>query len=187
MAYIRTIEPEDAEGQLKEVYDEILQKRGKLAEIHKLQSLNPQSIVDHMDLYMTVMFGSSPLKRAQREMMAVVVSKVNDCRYCQKHHGAALEHFWKDADSVEAFRNDPFSVELRPVDRALCSAADEMTRNPASEKREALVLELRDQGLTDRAVLDATLVVSYFNFVNRMVMGLGVELEADEGKGYRYE
>lgn len=187
MPYIRTIEPEEAEGQLKEVYDDILQKRGKLAEVHKLQSLNPQSIVDHRELYMTVMFGSSPLKRAQREMMAVVVSRANDCLYCQKHHGAALEHFWKDESLVEAFRKDPSSVELSKVDRTLCSLADELTRDPASEDREAWIKELQDQGLSDRAILDATLVVSYFNFVNRLVMGLGVELEADEGKGYRYD
>ncbi len=187
MAYIRTIEPEEAEGQLKEVYDDILKKRGKLAEVHKLQSLNPQSIVDHMDLYMTVMFGSSPLKRAQREMMAVVVSNVNDCVYCQKHHAAALEHFWKDEALVEAFRKDPSSIELSGVDRSLCTLAETITQDPASNERERLVHELQEQGLPDRAVLDATLVVSYFNFVNRLVMGLGVELEADEGKGYNYE
>ncbi len=187
MAYIRIIEPEEAEGELKEIYDDLIQKRGKLAEIHKLQSLNPRSIVDHMDLYMTIMFGSSPLKRPQREMIAVMVSRENDCRYCQKHHGAALEHYWKDEGTVESFRQEPSSVELSHTDRALCEMARTLTRDPSSSKREAHIEELRSLGLSDRAVLDATLVVSYFNFVNRLVLGLGVELEADEGKGYVYE
>ncbi len=45
---------------------------------------------------------------------------------------------------------------------------------------------LRATGMDDRGVLDATLVVSYFNFVNRMVLALDVELEEDAG-GYRYD
>lgn len=186
MALIRTIEPEEAEGELKGIYDDLLQKRGKIAEVHKLQSLNPPSIVAHMDLYMSIMFGSSPLKRKQREMMAVVVSRANDCLYCQKHHGAALEQYWKDAEEVERFREDPGSVELSELDRALCEHAVALTRDPSSDNEER-VEKLRSLGLSDRAILDASLVVAYFNFVNRMVLGLGVELEADEGKGYHYE
>ena len=46
--------------------------------------------------------------------------------------------------------------------------------------------QLKQEGLDDRAVLDAALVISYFNFVNRMVLGLGVHLEEDAG-GYEYE
>ena len=39
--------------------------------------------------------------------------------------------------------------------------------------------------LSDRAILDASLVVGYFNFVNRMVLALGVKLEKEPG-GYNY-
>lgn len=187
MPYIQTVEYEEAEGELKGIYDDLLEKRGKLAEIHKLQSLNPQSIVDHMDLYMTIMFGSSPLKRKQREMMAVVVSKANDCLYCQKHHGAALEHYWKDPELVEAFRQDPSSVDLAPFDRTLCEYAEDLTLHPGSANRADWIEKLLGHEASDRAILDANLVVAYFNFVNRLVLGLGVELEEDEGKGYRYE
>ena len=63
MAYINVIEHEQAEGELKGIYDNLVKTRGKLAEVHKIQSLNLESIVNHMDLYMTIMFGKSPLKR----------------------------------------------------------------------------------------------------------------------------
>jgi alkylhydroperoxidase family enzyme len=39
---------------------------------------------------------------------------------------------------------------------------------------------LKSHGLTDRIILDATLVVAYFNFVNRMVLGLGVNVDESE-------
>lgn len=91
MAFIDIIEPEEADGKLKEIYKELEQKRGKLAQIHKIQSLNPETITTHMDLYMSIMFSKLPLSRAQREMMAVVVSAANECEYCQLHHGEADE------------------------------------------------------------------------------------------------
>ena len=47
--------------------------------------------------------------------------------------------------------------------------------------------ELRAVGLSDRDILDLTLITAYFNFVNRIAMGLGVEFDADELSGYRDE
>jgi hypothetical protein len=44
---------------------------------------------------------------------------------------------------------------------------------------EADVAALRAAGLDDRAIVDANQVVSYFNYVNRIADGLGVELEPD--------
>src|SRR6266498_924995 len=59
---------------------------------------------------------------------------------------------------------------------ALCSYARKLTRTPAAVS-EADVAALRRAGLDDRAIVDANQVVAYFNYVNRVVEGLGVELE----------
>src|SRR6266545_2741583 len=59
---------------------------------------------------------------------------------------------------------------------ALCSYARKLTRAPAAVS-EADVAALRRAGLDDRAIVDANQVVAYFNYVNRVVEGLGVELE----------
>lgn len=64
----------------------MLGKRGKLAGVHQIQSLNPATIMHHMALYMAIMYARSPLNRAQREMMVVVVSEANNCAYCQVYH-----------------------------------------------------------------------------------------------------
>lgn len=186
MPYIDVIEPEHAEGELKTIYDDLIKKRGKLAEVHKIQSLNPETIVDHMNLYMTIMFGKSPLKRYQREMVAVVVSAANECRYCQKHHAAALQAFWKNEHKVEQLRTDFKSVDLSGDDRLLCEYGWTLTKHPKSKKIPQIVDSLKENGFNDRTVLDTCLIISYFNFVNRMVLGLGVQLEEDEGKGYKY-
>ena len=45
---------------------------------------------------MELMFTKSELSRAEREMIAVVVSATNNCEYCQIHHAHALNHYWKE-------------------------------------------------------------------------------------------
>jgi len=187
MPYINVIQYEEAKGSLKGIYDDLIKKRGKLAEVHKIQSLNPTSIVNHMDLYMTIMFGKSPLKRYQREMIAVVVSSANRCPYCVRHHGAALLHFWKEQSRVQDLVEDFTTARLEPKDEALCRYAYDLTIEPESVKEEEQIHRLKMAGIAERALLDAALVIAYFNFVNRIVTGLGVELEEDGGDGYSYD
>jgi len=104
MSHIKVIQPDEATGRLKEIYDELIDKRGKLAEVHKIQSLRPESIVKHIDLYMEIMFSKSELSRAEREMIAVVVSACNNCEYCQTHHAEALNNYWKNTDRINLLR-----------------------------------------------------------------------------------
>ncbi len=187
MPYIKVIQHEEAEGRLKEIYDELVRSRGKLAEVHKIQSLNPKSIVAHMDLYMKIMFGKSPLRRYQREMIAVIVSAANNCEYCIKHHAEALQFFWKDEEKVNQLSIDYYSIDLSKQDNLFCQFAQKLTVDPNFKKKKELIDKMKTEGAEDRAILDVTLVVSYFNFVNRMVLGLGVDLEDDGGVGYNYD
>jgi len=186
MSRIQVIQPEDAEGRLKEIYTEIVQKRGQLAEVHKIQSLRPESIVKNIDFYMEIMFSKSELSRAHREMMAVVVSMANQCIYCATHHGSALNHYWKNYEKIELLKTDFHSLDLSEKELGLCEFARLLTLQPESNKKTDLTRDLKIFGLSDAAILDATLVVSYFNFVNRMVLTLGVEIETDEGENYKY-
>ncbi|MCH2259007.1 MAG: hypothetical protein MK088_20565, partial [Alteromonas sp.] len=73
------------------------------------------------------------------------------------------------------------------IDFNLCVLAENLTKNPNWNKQKKHLDLLKDLGLNDRAILDATLVISYFNFVNRMVLGLGVQLEAHKGAGFIYD
>lgn len=183
MAKIKVIEHEEATGRLKEIYDDLVYKRGKLAAVHKIQSLRPESIVKHMDLYLEIMFSKSELSRAEREMIAVVVSAANNCSYCQVHHAEALKSYWKDTDRVNHIRGEFKNANLSEKETALCVFAQQLTKFPGKDLEQ--VEQLKQVNLSDEAILDATLVVSYFNFVNRIVLGLGVHLES-QPNGYNY-
>ena len=81
-AWIPTIDEEEADGELARAYDECADRRtGRAANIMKVHSLSPRSMVAHRRLYRTLMFGPSPLKRYQREMIGVVISALNGCEY----------------------------------------------------------------------------------------------------------
>ncbi len=181
---IEVIEPEQATGELKQTYERLGSARGKIAKVHKAHSLNPNVLMTHMELYHASMFGESPLSRPQREMLAVVVSSVNSCRYCVAHHGAALNHYWKNEVRVAALIRDCRSADLSDQDIALCEFATLISRDPASCS--SAIESLRSSGISDRVIHDAANIAAYFNYVNRIVLGLGVELENDGGVGYVY-
>ena len=65
---------------------------------------------------------------------------------------------------------------LEPRSAALVRYALKLTREPAEMTRQD-VAALRESGLGDTGIHDAACVVGYFNFVNRVAGGLGVELE----------
>jgi alkylhydroperoxidase family enzyme len=81
MAWIEMIPEEEAEGKLKEAYDKLTEPWGGVDNIIKIHSLNLRSLWAHFELYKTVMYGRSPLRRPKREMIGVVVSALNNCHY----------------------------------------------------------------------------------------------------------
>ena len=81
MAWIRTIRPEAATGALREEYDRARKRAGGVAAVVTASSLKPGVLSRWVELYQEVMYGTSDLSRAEREMVAVVVSQSNDCHY----------------------------------------------------------------------------------------------------------
>jgi uncharacterized peroxidase-related enzyme len=81
MAWIQTISEGEAQGLLAEIYATARRRAGRVYNILKLQSLSPAALRSSIALYIDLMHGPSPLSRAQREMIAVVVSGINACHY----------------------------------------------------------------------------------------------------------
>jgi uncharacterized peroxidase-related enzyme len=81
MPWIKVVEPDDAAGDLQREYEDATRRAGKVFNILKVQSLNPAALQASMQLYRATMFGPSGLSRADREMLATVVSWANRCFY----------------------------------------------------------------------------------------------------------
>lgn len=81
MAWIKTVEETEAKGLVNRFYDNLRKDSGLVPNIVKAQSLKPETMRAVSTLYRTLMFGPSKLSRAQREMIALVVSAINRCHY----------------------------------------------------------------------------------------------------------
>ncbi|MDH4071260.1 MAG: peroxidase-related enzyme [Ignavibacteria bacterium] len=176
MAYIEIIPEDEAGPDLRELYDRYRAPWGGVDTILKIHSLLPGTLKPHVDLYRTIMFGRGPLTRRQRELVATVVSRSNHCGYCVHHHADALLRVSKDRPLVDAVRagNDP--AGLTDAERLMIVYAEELTLHPGQSPGER-VEELKRAGVSEETILHIALVVGYFNFVNRIANGLGVELE----------
>jgi alkylhydroperoxidase family enzyme len=81
MTWIRTVLPGEAAGRLARTYDAAIARAGRVFGIVRAMSLEPTVLDASMGLYQRVMFAREGLTRRQREMLAVVVSRHNDCHY----------------------------------------------------------------------------------------------------------
>jgi uncharacterized peroxidase-related enzyme len=186
MSWIDEVDVADAGGQLEAIYAELVAKRGKVSNILKVHGLNPEAMQNHLDLYMTIMFGKSGLTRAEREAVAVVVSAENDCAYCVNHHAEALRRYIKDDETLDMLMAADGLETLQPRLSNIVRHAEKLTSAP-SAMTESDLGELRAVGLSDKDILDLTLITAYFNFVNRIALGLGVEFTPEEMTGYKDE
>jgi alkylhydroperoxidase family enzyme len=82
MAWIKMIAEDEADGELKALYDKILDPvSGHVDHVLAIHSLHPEGLAGHYALYRAVMASSPTLRKVEREMIALVVSRINDCYY----------------------------------------------------------------------------------------------------------
>jgi len=184
MSWIDEIEPEDADGQLAEFYTDLIKSRGKVSNIMKAQSQDSGAMKAHMELYMSLMFTRSGLKREDMEMLATVVSVKNGCNYCLNHHGEALNNYWKDYARLADFISDYRSADITNRQMAMLDYGAKLTATPENMV-EGDIEALRSAGFSDTQILRINMITGYFNFVNRLATGLGVEFTREEMRGYR--
>lgn len=132
-----------------------------------------------LDYHELVMRGPSQLTWAERELIAAYVSGVNVCTYCHGVHTATAEALGMAAGLLSAALTDldtaPVDEKMKPVLRyvgKLTSAPSRVTQADADAVFAA--------GWEEKALYDAILVCAMFNFMNRMVDGLGIRA----GEGY---
>ncbi len=81
MPFIRTISPSEAVGAIKREYDAALSRAGRIWNIVRIMSINVNILRASMRMYSVTMHGECGLSRAQRELLAVIVSQANHCHY----------------------------------------------------------------------------------------------------------
>lgn len=180
MSWTTTTPPEQASAELAATYERVraASALGRVANLWQSLGSDPPGLAALHGLYRALMFDSAPLSAAQAEMIAVVVSATNGCGYCVTHHGPKLATALGDEALARAVAADYREANLAARDRVLCDHAVALTCEPA-ERTPADLERLREYGFTDAAIIKATEIAAYYNFTNRIVSVLGVELEPE--------
>lgn len=183
MAWIETISVSDAGGQLKKLYGQVKTPGGHVDNILRIHSLRPRTLRAHLELYKASLHSQpSGLSYRERELVGVLVSRLNGCDYCVQHHRAGLARHLGDAALAE--RLTEAAAGKAPEDlltgreRAMCAYAAKLTLSPA-EMQPGDLEPLRAAGLDDAAILDLNQVAAYFAYANRTVNGLGVQVAGE--------
>lgn len=121
----------------------------------------------------TVMRGPSPFTVGERELIAAYVSGLNDCAYCHGVHTQTAQACGVPAGVARAAVADLESADVAEKMRAVLRYVGKLTRTPG-DLTQADADEVLAAGWDERALHDAVIVCALFNFMNRMVNGLGV-------------
>ncbi len=133
----------------------------------------PQAVEPLLRYHDILLRGDSPLSVAQRELIAAYVSGLNACAFCLGAHTIIAEAFGVPDALVRSLLDDLDTAAVEPALRPLLRYVEKLTRAPGSlraDDREAVF----DAGWSERALHDAVSVCALFNFMNRLVEGMGV-------------
>ena len=174
MAWIETVGWEDSDGELRAAYDWQAASLGEPAEFTMLGSLYPAIVEERLRLYRTVEGCPSGLSQIERQAAALVASAINGTDHCASGLRLKLASLGMADGTITAIVDAPADAITgdERLDAILAHAA-KLTGNP-TEMSEADVEGLRAVGLSDLDVLDLNNMVSYYNYINRVVMGLGL-------------
>ena len=183
MSWINIVGREESAGRLRELYDRVAGSDGKVDNVLQIHSLRPHTLEAHLALYKNVLHHSgNKLPKWLLETVGIYVSLLNGCSYCVEHHFAGLSRLLQNDERAREIRRsleaDSFDEAFTPRERVILEYTRQLTRSPR-ELDENLIEAMRAAGLDDGEILEANQVASYFAYVNRTVLGLGVTTTGD--------
>ena len=185
MAFIKGIHPGEATGKLEKIYGLVSGPGGQVDNVLQIHSLRPHTLEGHMSLYKSVLHNTrNRLPHWYLEAVGVLVSRLNQCKYCDGHHTAGLKRLLRRQEmSFDEYDRalslgqplEPFTVK----EQAGLVYARKLTHTPGAIEQ-ADIDFLREQGFDDGEILELNQVTSYFAYANRTVTGLGVSAEGEK-------
>ncbi|HJU47086.1 MAG TPA: peroxidase-related enzyme [Gaiellaceae bacterium] len=172
LTWLRVPEPDELPSEVHALWEPSLEKLGFVPNVLRLFALRPTHLLAWNAHYEELMKGESGLTKAEREMIAVVVSVANACDYCIAAHSAALRKLTKDEALADQVAADHRRAAIPDRMKVALDYAVKLTLRPR-EMEEADVQALREAGWTDEDVMDVAEVTGIFNMSNRMASGLG--------------
>ena len=177
MTYIKTIDPSEAQGTVKKIYGEVQETAGAVPTFLRVLSLRPDILDGAWTLGNRLMDEPHALSQVTKSLIASYVSKINSAEYCMVANIGKAIHQGFTEDEVRSILDDVEGSKLiDDCQRDILSFAEKVTRF-AHKITESDIQTLRDNGLTDAAILETTCIIGWYNMMNRIVPALGVPVD----------
>jgi len=134
----------------------------------------PQAVEPLLEYHDISLRGESPLSIGERELIAALVSGLNSCSFCFGAHTVIAETFGMREDDIKLLLVDIDSSTVGEKLKPLLKYVKKLTLEPSrlsGEDRQ----QVFDAGWCERALHDAVSTCALFNFMNRLVEGMGVQ------------
>ncbi len=182
-AWISMISDEAADEDLLDALSLARTPHGTVDNVMRVHSHRPNTMRGHVMLYRAALHDdTNTLPEWLQETISSYVSILNDCDYSLANHWANARHLIANnekADAIEAaLHKDAPELVFDGAELELMKYAKKLTVTPAS-MCESDVAALRESGLNDGEILEANQIIGYFNYVNRLLNGLGVTTSGD--------
>ncbi|MBT8062511.1 MAG: alkylhydroperoxidase [Gammaproteobacteria bacterium] len=185
MSFISVIPPEQADERLAHIYRQVAGPGGQVDQVLQVHGLRPHGLEGHMALYKSALHHrDNEVPEWFLEAIGVLVSRLNGCDYCDRHHTVGMLRLLGGAtsDYDRALNDDPPGSPFTRAEQSALQYAAKLTREPAAIEMEDVV-SLRDNNWSDGQILEINQAASYFAYANRTVSGLGVTT-AGEALGF---
>lgn len=182
-SWIKMINDEDADEELKIALNEAKTPHGTVDNVLRVHSLRPSTMIGHMKLYKSVLHDKkNTIPMWFQETISSYVSIINNCNYSFENHWKNAVFLINDKEKSEEIRlaleNNKPENYFQNKELALLVYAKKLTLNPGKINQKDFQ-ELKKVGLNDGEILEANQIISYFNYVNRSINGLGVTTQGD--------
>lgn len=138
----------------------------------------PHGTKQLLEFHDVVLRGDSPLSPSERELIAAHVSGINSCDYCFAAHSTIASAFGFDLKVFEAMQTDLSTADIPEKLKPILAYVSKLTTTP-SRMTASDAAAVYKAGWDERALYDAILVCSLFNFMNRLVEVTGCSPEAE--------
>ena len=182
-AWIKMINDGEANNELNEVLKLARTPHGTVDNVMRVHSLRPSTMRGHIFLYRSVLHDeTNTIPTWFQETISSYVSIINNCKYSLSNHWTNACHLINDIKKSEKIKlaldkRSPGDV-FEGKELAFLQYAEKLTLSP-SEMNENDVINLRRYGASDGEILEANQIICYFNYVNRIINGLGVTTKGD--------
>ena len=168
MAFIETIPPAAAHGDVEAMYSRQQSKYGYVPNYAKTFSHRPEL----MRLWADLLYGiRRNMDKRRFELATVAAAMAVRSTYCSLAHGQALTEFYSQ-DEARAIVSGSGDASLSDAERALMRFAGKIARD-ASDVTQDDVDALRAAGLSDTEIFDIAAAAAARTFFAQLCEGLG--------------